>query len=51
MNDRMLQLLDHQKKDDGVFWMKLDDFLHEFRSVYICAIFDEKVFKRFEIDG
>ena len=40
MNDRMMQLLGHERKDDGVFWMKLDDFMHEFRSLYICAIFD-----------
>ena len=23
MNDRMMQLLGHEKKDDGVFWMKM----------------------------
>jgi hypothetical protein len=51
MNDRMMQLLGHEKKDDGIFWIKLDDFMHEFRSLYICAIFDPQHFLSLGAEG
>lgn len=35
----MMILLDHQQVDDGVFWMTLEDFVHEYRSLYVCAVF------------
>jgi len=47
----MMQLLNHQKTDDGVFWMKLEDFVHEYKSLYICAVFDENWLKVLPIEG
>ena len=40
MTKRLMDLLKHVKEDDGAFWMNLEDFSQEFRSLYICAIFD-----------
>jgi hypothetical protein len=27
MTKRLMQLLEHENKDDGVFWMKMEDFI------------------------
>lgn len=32
--------------EDGIFFMSFDDFLYEFKCVYICRIFDEKIWKK-----
>ena len=41
MSKRLMQILQHEKKDDGVFWMKFEDFIYEFKSLYLCAILNE----------
>ena len=33
-------------KDDGAFWMSMDDFVFCFRALYVCRIFDEAIWKR-----
>ena len=32
-------------KDDGAFWMSMDDFVYCFRALYVSRIFDEKIWK------
>jgi len=32
--------LKYQEKDDGIFWMSLDDFVYEFANLYIARLFD-----------
>ena len=40
------------KKDEGIFWMELSDFVDEFFSIYVCRDFsDEKVYSDLVIDG
>ena len=51
MSKRLMQLLGHEKKDDGVFWMSIEDFIQEFKSLYVCAIFDEKWLKVPPVSG
>lgn len=41
MTNRMMGLLGHSKTNDGMFWMALEDFVIEFKSLYICRIFSE----------
>lgn len=33
-------------KDDGAFWMSMEDFVFCYRSLYVCRIFDENIWKR-----
>lgn len=33
------QKLNFQDSDDGIFWMSFEDFVWEFKSLYICRIF------------
>lgn len=51
MTKKMRILLKHEKKNDGIFWMKLQDFITEFKSLYICCIFDVKWKKLDLIEG
>ena len=38
--------------EDGAFWMAIDDFLYEFKYLYVCRIFDEKNWCNLEpLDG
>lgn len=41
MTKRMMSLLNHERTDDGIFWMTIEDFILEFKSMYVCAVFDE----------
>ena len=58
-SDKSLKWTEENKKEvglevaeDGIFFMGFDDFLYEFKCVYICRIFDEKKWKKLEkIDG
>ncbi|CAG9327882.1 unnamed protein product [Blepharisma stoltei] len=44
--------LKFEEKDDGIFWMCLDDFVWEYKSLYICRIFDDKKWNKLnEIEG
>jgi len=38
-------LLKPESKEDGVFWMSLQDFVYEFKCIYVCRIFDTKLWK------
>lgn len=40
MTKGMIEKLDHSLENDGLFWMTVEDFIHEFKSLYICAIFN-----------
>eukprot|EP01022_Parablepharisma_sp_SALTPOND_P028425 TRINITY_DN70944_c4_g1_i1.p1 TRINITY_DN70944_c4_g1~~TRINITY_DN70944_c4_g1_i1.p1 ORF type:complete len:1780 (-),score=174.97 TRINITY_DN70944_c4_g1_i1:1708-7047(-) len=35
-------LLKYEEKDDGAFWMSLQDFVSEYANLYVCRIFDDK---------
>jgi hypothetical protein len=50
MTKRMMGLLKHTQTRDGVFWMALEDFIIEFKSLYICRIFNSS-WKSFEMKG
>lgn len=40
---RMRNLVDwHVSKDDGIFWMDINDYVTEFDSIYICRDFSDK---------
>lgn len=47
MTKRMMKKLDHVQANDGIFWMKIEDFVTEYRVLYICAVFNDK-WKYFE---
>lgn len=34
--------------EDGIFFMSFDDFLYEFKCVYVCRLFDNKIWKTME---
>lgn len=46
-----MQMLDHKQEQDGIFWMPLEDFIYEFKSLYICSVFDDRWKKIGPIDG
>ena len=50
---RLRNLVDwHETKDDGIFWIDLNDYVTEFDSVYVCRDFsDAKVWHRLEVDA
>jgi hypothetical protein len=31
----------HETKDDGIFWMDLNDYVTEFDSIYVCRDFSD----------
>ena len=31
----------HETKDDGIFWMDLNDYVNEFDSIYVCRDFSD----------
>jgi hypothetical protein len=33
-------------KDDGAFWMSIEDFVFCFRALYVCRIFDERKWRK-----
>jgi hypothetical protein len=33
------QKLNYQDSDDGIFWMSFEDFVWEFKNLYVCRIF------------
>lgn len=39
---RLKTKLKLEQKDDGVFWMALDDFIENFSYLYVCRILNEK---------
>jgi calpain-15 len=41
MTKRIMTLLNHTLADDGIFWMTLEDFIYEYKSLYICAVFKD----------
>jgi len=44
-NEKAKKQLKFENKEDGIFWMSLDDFVYEFKSLYVCRIFDQKLWK------
>lgn len=41
----------HDTKDDGIFWMDINDYVTEFDSIYICRDFsDRKVWQKLELN-
>ena len=49
---RLRNLVDwHETKDDGIFWIDLNDYVTEFDSIYVCRDFsDRKTWHCMEID-
>lgn len=54
-SDKSLKWTEELKKEvnlevaeDGIFFMSFDDFLYEFKCVYICRLFDQKDWKKLE---
>lgn len=43
--DKAKKILKPENKEDGIFWMSLQDFVYEFKCLYICRIFDQKLWK------
>lgn len=40
---RLRNLVDwHESKDDGIFWMDINDYVTEFDSIYICRNFSDR---------
>lgn len=49
---KFLEKLKVEEKDDGIFWMSLEDFVWEYKSLYICRIFDDPKWNNLpEIEG
>lgn len=42
-NDRWKKILNEEFEEDGAFWMCLEDFVYEYRALYVCRIFDPKI--------
>jgi len=43
--EKAKKLLKPEAKEDGIFWMSLDDFVYEFKALYVCRIFDKNLWK------
>ena len=43
--------LAYEDKPDGIFWMSLEDFVWEYKNLYVCRIFDDPKWKKLEIVG
>ena len=43
--------LNYNDLPDGIFWMNLEDFVWEFKNLYICRIFDDPKWKKLEGKG
>jgi len=41
-SQRYKQKLNYENKNDGVFWIEVDDFIEQFSYIYVCQILDEK---------
>lgn len=41
-NDKLKAKINDNFAQDGAFWMAIEDFLYEFKYLYICRIFEEK---------
>ena len=41
-NTRYKSKLKFEKKNDGVFWMEVDDFIENYSFLYICQVLDKK---------
>jgi len=39
-------------KPDGIFWMELDDFIEQFKNIYICRLLkEEEGWNKIAVDG
>ena len=38
----MMGILNHSQSDDGIFWMPIEDFIKEYKSLYMCVVFDQR---------
>jgi len=45
-NQKMKNLLNEKLEQDGTFWMSADDFVYEYRAVYLCRIFTPDKWKK-----
>lgn len=43
--EKAKRVLQYEDSEDGVFWMSVNDFVYEFKTLYVCRIFDEKIWK------
>lgn len=43
--------LGYDEKPDGIFWISLEDFVWEFKNLYVCRIFDDPKWKKLEVQG
>jgi len=43
---RLLNLVGEEMKEDGAFWLSLDDFVYVYRALYVCRIFDPANWQR-----
>lgn len=44
-NDRLRTLCGQSFGEDGMFWMCIDDFVYEYRALYVCRMFPDNIWK------
>jgi len=49
--DKLKIKLKHTEKADGIFWMSIADLVKEFRSIYVCRMFDSERWHKSEFEG
>jgi len=40
--EKLKKKINDEFAEDGAFWMSIEDFLYEFKYLYVCRIFEEK---------
>jgi len=46
-----LRDLQHENKEDGLFWITYNSFLSEFTKLYVCKTFEMPLWKQIILDG
>ena len=48
---RLKGLLGSDLEEDGTFWMNIDDVVYEFKSLYVCMLFEDSIWKKKDFKG